>query len=95
MPLEVRQETQGAFPFATGILEFLSIFKRSKTSCAFRALNSMCLSSCQGDVKPPVEMMARTRAFSRVSRGDSDIPSSCEMKDKPAFKPLQGIPASF
>ena len=29
-------------------------------------------------------------AFSRVSPGDSDIPSSCEMKDEPAFWPLQG-----
>ena len=30
------------------------------------------------------------RAFSRVSTGDSDIPSSCEMKDEPAFKSMQG-----
>ena len=30
-----------------------------------------------------------------VSTGDSDIPSSCEMKDEPAFKPLQGNPAFF
>ena len=29
-------------------------------------------------------------AFSRVSTGDSDMPSSCEMKDEPEFKPLQG-----
>ena len=29
-------------------------------------------------------------AFSRVSTGDSFIPSSCEMKYEPAFKPLQG-----
>ena len=28
-------------------------------------------------------------AFSRVSTGDSDIPSSCEMKDGPEFKTLQ------
>ena len=35
------------------------------------------------------------RAFSRVSTGDSDIPSSCEMKDEPAFKPLQGNPIFF
>ena len=33
-------------------------------------------------------------AFSRVSTGDSDIPSSCEMKDEPAFKPLQGCRTS-
>ena len=29
--------------------------------------------------------------FSRISTEDSDIPSSCEMIDEPAFKPLQGI----
>ena len=34
-------------------------------------------------------------AFSRVSTGDSDIPSSCEMKDEPEFKPLQGNLAFF
>ena len=32
-------------------------------------------------------------AFSKVSTGDSVIPSSCEMKDEPAFKPMQGNPA--
>ena len=36
-----------------------------------------------------------SRAFSRVSTGDSDIPSSFEMQDKPAFKSLQGNPALF
>ena len=40
-------------------------------------------------------MRWRTGSFSRVSTGDSDIPSSCEMKDKTAFKPLQGSPAFF
>ena len=34
-------------------------------------------------------------AFSRVSTGDSEKPSSCEMKDEPAFKPLQGNPTLF
>ena len=32
---------------------------------------------------------------SRVSTEDSHIPSSCEMKDEPAFKPLQGNPTLF
>ena len=32
-------------------------------------------------------------AFSRVSTGESDIPSSCEMKQEPEFKPMQGYPA--
>ena len=30
-----------------------------------------------------------------VSTEDSDIPSSCEMEDEPAFKPLQGNPTLF
>ena len=35
------------------------------------------------------------KAFSRVSPGDSDMPSSFEMKDEPEFKPLQGNRAFF
>ena len=44
------------------------------------------------DVRPPVQIRLGTRAFSRVYTEDSDIPLSCEMKDEPAFKPLQGNP---
>ena len=55
----------------------------------------MCLSSCERDVRPPVQMRRGTRPFSRVSTGDSDIPPSCEMKKEPVFKPLQGNPAFF
>ena len=47
------------------------------------------------DVKPPVQMRQGTRVFSRVSKEYTDIPSSCEMKDEPAFKPLQGNPTLF
>ena len=47
------------------------------------------------DVRPPVQMMQGIRVFPSVSKGDSDIPSSCEMKDKPTFKPLQGNPTLF
>ena len=36
-----------------------------------------------------------TYGFSRVSTGDSDMPSSCEMKEEPEFKPLQGNRAFF
>ena len=42
------------------------------------------------DVRPTVQMRWGTRIFSRVSTEDSDIPSSCEMKDGPAFKTVQG-----
>ena len=42
-----------------------------------------------------IQMRRSTMAFSRVSTGDSDIPSSCEMQHEPEFKPLQGSPAFF
>ena len=40
-------------------------------------------------------MRRGTRVSSRISTQDSDIPSSCEMKDEPAFKALQGNPTLF
>ena len=81
--LEVRQETEVHFLFDTVILGLLSIFKKSKASSPFEALNSVCLSRCQSDAIPPVQMRQRPTAFSRVSTGDSDIPSSCDMKHDP------------
>ena len=69
----------------TVILVFLSIFPKSQASSPFEALNSVHLSKCQGDVRPSVQKTLRTMAFYRVSTGDSDIPSSCEMKDEPAL----------
>ena len=59
------------------------------------AMNSEHLSMCQKDVRPCVQKRWRTMASSRVSTGDSVIPSSCEMKYEPEFKPLQGNPAFF
>ena len=95
MHLEVKQETEVHFLVGTVILGFLSIFKKSQASTPFEALNSVCLSSCQGDMIPHVQMRRRPTAFSRASTGDSDIPSSCEMKDDPEFKTLQGNPELF
>ena len=66
------------------------MFKKSQAWSPFESLNSARLSRCQRVVKPPVQMRRRTRAFSRVSTGDSNIPLSCELKDEPPFKPLQG-----
>ena len=86
---------QGPFLVATVILGLQSIFKKSQALSPSEALNSALLSSCQINVRPPVQMRRGPRAFSRVSTGDSDIPSSCEMKDKPAFKSLQGKLAFF
>ena len=79
----------------TVILVFLSIFTKSQASSPFEALNPVHLSKSQMDVNPSVQKRLRTMAFSRVSTGDSDMPSSCEMKDEPAFKALQGKPAFF
>ena len=95
MLLYLRQETEVHFLVGTVILGFLSIFKKSQASSPFEALNSVCISRCQRDVIPPVQMRQRPTAFSRVSTKDSDIPSSCEMKTEPAFKPLQGNPTLF
>ena len=91
--LEVKREIQGTFLVPTVILGFLSIFKNSQASSHFEALNTACILRCQRDVRPPVQIWLGPRAFSRISTGDSDIPSSCAMKDEPAFKPLQGNPA--
>ena len=88
MLFEVRLETEGPFLVPTVILGFLSIFKLSQASSHFGALNSACLSRCQSDLRNPVQMRRGHRAFSSVSTEDSDIPSSCEMKDEPEFKPL-------
>ena len=43
----------------------------------FEAFNSTCLSRCQSDMRTPVQKRQGPRAFSRVSTGDSGIPSSC------------------
>ena len=89
----MKQETEVHFLVGTVVLGFLSIFNKRKASSPFEALNSVCLSRCQSDVIPPVQMRPRPTAFSRVSTEDSDILSSCEMKHEPEFKPLQGNPA--
>ena len=95
MILEVRQETEIHFLVGTVILGFLSIFKKSQALSPYEALNSVCLSKGQSDVRPPVQMSWTHTASSRVSREDSDMPSSCEMKDEPEFKPLHGNRAFF
>ena len=93
--LEMRQEIKTHFLVGTVILGFLSIFKKSKASSPFEELNSVCLSRYQSDVIPAIQMRQRTTAFSMVSTGYSDIPSSWEMKHEPEFNPLQGNPAFF
>ena len=93
--LEVSQEAKLPLFVGTVILVFLSIFTKSQASSPFEAWNSAHLSKSQMDERPSVQKRLITMAFSRVSTGDSDIASSCEMKDEPAFKALQGKPAFF
>ena len=95
MHLEVKQKTEVHFLVGTVILGFLSIFKKSKASSPFEVLNYVGLSRCQSDMIPLVQRRRRPTAFSRVCTGDLDIPSSCDMKHEPKFKPLQGNPAFF
>ena len=93
--LELSREAKLPLLVGTVILVFLSIFTKDQASLPFETLNSAQLSNSQMDVRPSVQKRLRTMAFSRVSTGDSDIPSSCEMKDVPAFKALQGKPTFF
>ena len=85
MLLEVSREAKGPLLVGPFILVFLSIFTKSQASSPFVALNSVQLSKSLMDVRPSVQKRLRTMAFAMVSTGDSDIPSSCEKKDEPAF----------
>ena len=87
--------TESHFLVGTVMLGFLRIFKKGQASSAFEALKSASLSRCQMDVRPLVQMRWRTRALCWVFTGDSDILSSFDMQDQPAFKRLQGNPAFF
>ena len=95
MHLEVKQETEVHFLVGTVILGFSSIFKKSKASSPFEALNSVCLLRCQSDMIPPFQMSRRLTAFCRISTQDTERPSSCDMKHEPKFKPLKGNQAFF
>ena len=91
----MRREAKRPLLVGTFILVFLSIFTKSQASLPFEALNSAHLSKSQMDMRSSVQKRLRTMAFSRVSIGDCDIPSSYEMKDEPAIKALKGQPAFF
>ena len=93
--LQVRREAKPPLLIGRVTLVFLSIFTKSQASSHFETMNSAHLSMCQKDVRPSVQKRWRNMDCSRVSTGVSVIPSSCEMKYEPAFKPLQGNPAFF
>ena len=79
---EDKWELRALFLFDTVILGFLTILKNCQASSKFEAVNSTWLSSCQSHFRPLFEMKWRPRAICRVSTGDSDIISSCDMNDE-------------
>ena len=91
----MRREAKHPLLVGTVILVFLSIFTKCQASSPFEAMNSAHLSMIQKDERPSVPKRWRTIAFARVSTGNAAIPTSCEMKYEPAFKPLQGNAAFF
>ena len=90
----MRWETTRPFLVSRKILGFLSIFKKSQASSPLKHWTpraSRSVKRCEA----PCPDEAGNRVFSRVSTEDSDIPSSWEMKDETALKPLQGNPTLF
>ena len=73
---DVSREAKRPLLVGTVIFVFVSIFMKSQASSPFEALNSAHLSKSQMDVRPSVQKTLRTIAFTRVSPGDSHIPSS-------------------
>ena len=82
--MEFKSEFRSLFLFERVILGFLTILKNCQASSTFEIVNSTWLSSCQTHVRPLFEMKWWTRAFCRVSTGDSDIISSCDVNDEHA-----------
>ena len=64
--LDVSQEAKRPLLGGTVILVFLSIFTKHQALTPFEALNSAHLSKSQMDVRPSVQKMLRTMAFSRI-----------------------------
>ena len=82
--LEVKWEFRSLFLFDRVILGFLTILKNCPASSTFEAVNFKWLSRWQRHVRPLAQMKWRPTAFCRVSTGDSDILSSCDMNDEHA-----------
>ena len=70
-------------------------FQEESSLVSFGSLELRETLEVSRDVRPPVQMRRGTSVSSRISTQDSDIPSSCQMKEEPAFKPLQGNPTLF
>ena len=69
---------------------FPSNFEEESSLVSFSSLELHEPLDVSRDVMPPFQMRQGIRDSSRISTQDLDIPSSCQMKDDPAFKPLQG-----
>ena len=70
-------------------------FQEESSLVSFRSLVLHEPLEVSRDVRFPFQMSRGNRISSRISKQDSGIPSSCQMKDEPAFKPLQGNPTLF
>ena len=79
--LEFKWEFKSLFLFDTVKLGFLTILKNCQASSPFQAVKSTWLSSCQKHVRALFDMKWRPRTFCRISAGDVDILSSCDMND--------------
>ena len=65
-------------------------FQEDSGVITYRSFELLWTLEVSRDVRPPVQMRLGPRGFSRDCTEDSELPFSCEMKDEPAFKPLQG-----
>ena len=70
-------------------------FQEESSLFSFRSLELHRPLEVSRDVRPPVQIWRGNRVSSRISTQHSDILSSCQMKDEPAFKPRQGNPTLF
>ena len=70
-------------------------FQEESKIVSFRSLEIHEPLEVSRDVRPHVQMRWGNRVSSRFSTQDSDSPSSCQMKNEPAFKPHQGTPTLF
>ena len=68
--LDVSWEAKRPLLVGRVILVFLSIFTTIHGPSPFEALNSAQLSKSQMDVRPSVQKMLRSMAFSRISTGN-------------------------
>ena len=67
--LEVKWEIRPSFQVGTVIFGFLSIVKKSQASSPFEALNSACLSKCQGMWGPCPDVVGTYGFFYGLQRG--------------------------